>query len=359
MIELTNKQWFMLFVLVLLFIAIGGVAAFISASLLAFIPAYGYLRSIRNSEKYGKEPWEALRIAFVWGALSGVFLAILLSAIGTPLLLLLLTDLTDPSVQDILPIFVGAVIIAPIAEEIAKPLVMLQNERIKKEIDEIEDGIVYGAACGLGFGATENVMYGLTEGLAAAGFAGMAFLIIIRTVSSILLHLVTTSFTGHGIARYLINGEPFSVVAKYYLVAVIIHGTWNLAAIYSLVYGSETGGFLIFLFSILLAIAGLQLAKKRIAVLDGATAVLPVSESLPPESGWGEDKWNRESKWDNRSTQWDAKKQEEQTNGGSQASTLYSAESATAVGSDIDWKSTIGTIVFLLFIAFNILEVII
>ena len=51
MIELTNKQWFMLFVLVLLLIAIGGVAAFISASLLAFIPAYGYLRSIRNSEK--------------------------------------------------------------------------------------------------------------------------------------------------------------------------------------------------------------------------------------------------------------------------------------------------------------------
>ena len=45
-----------------------------------------------------------------------------------------------------------------------------------------------------------------------------------------------------------------------------------------------------------------------------------------------------------------------QTNGGSQASTLYSSETATAVGSDIDWKSTIGTIIFLVFIAFNILE---
>ena len=221
-------------------------------------------------------------------------------------------------------------IIAPIAEEMAKPLVMLQNERIKKEIDEIEDGIVYGAACGLGFGATENVMYGLTEGLAAAGFAGMAFLIVIRTVSSILLHLVTTSFTGHGIARYLINGEPFSVVMKYYLVAVIIHGTWNLAAIYSLVYGSETGGFLIFLFSILLAIAGLQLAKKRIAVLDGATAVLPVSESLPPDSGWGEDKWNRESLWDS--------KQDSGQASASQATTLYSTETTGTVGSDWDWK---------------------
>ena len=108
-----------------------------------------------------------------------------------------------------------------------------------------------------------------------------------------------------------------------------------------------------------MAIAGLQLAKKRIAVLDGAIDVLPVSESLPPESGWGEDKWNRESKWDNRSTLWDARNQELQAREGSHATTLHSSENATAVGSEIDWKSTIGTIVFLLFIAFNIIEVII
>ena len=234
----------------------------------------------------------------------------------------------------------------------------------------MEDGIVYGAACGLGFGATENVLYGLTEGLATAGFAGMAFLIVIRTVSSILLHLVTTSYTGHGIARYMLNGEPFTVVLKYYLIAVVVHATWNLAAIYSLIFGSETGAFLIFLFSIILAISGLQLAKKRIAALDGA-ATVPVNESLPPgsawdgdskwnrESKWGEDKWNRDSKWDNRSTLWDARKQELQAREGSHATTLHSSENATAVGSEIDWKSTIGTIVFLLFIAFNIIEVII
>jgi len=194
-----------------------------------------------------------------------------------PLLLFLLADLTDPSVHDILPVLVGAVIVAPIVEEFAKPLVMFQNQTIRREIDELEDGIVYGAACGLGFGATENVMYGLTEGLAAAGFAGMAFLIVIRTVSSILLHLVTTSYTGHGIARYMVNGEPFTVVLKYYLIAVVVHATWNLAAVYSLLFGSETGAYLIFLFSIILAISGLQLAKKRIAVLDGVATVPVVS----------------------------------------------------------------------------------
>ena len=355
--ELSVKQWVLLFILIISMILISDITAFIGASLIAFIPAYMYLKSIRNAEQYGREPWEALRIAFAWGAISGVFLALLLSALGVPLLLFLLADLTDPSVHDILPVIVGAVIVAPIVEEFAKPLVMFQNQTIRREIDELEDGIVYGAACGLGFGATENVMYGLTEGLAMAGFAGMALLIVIRTISSILLHLVTTSYTGHGIARYMLNGEPFTVVLKYYLVAVVIHATWNLAAIYSLLFGSETGAFLIFLFSILLAISGLQLAKKRIAVLDGA-ATVPVNESLPPagsswdgdskwnrESKWGEDKWNRESKWDSKES-------------ASQADALYSTETTGTVGSDWDWKSTLGTIIFLLFIAFNILETI-
>ena len=356
--ELSIKQWVLLFILIISMIIISDITAFIGASLIAFIPAYMYLKSIRNTEQHDKEPWEALKIAFAWGAISGVFLALLLSALGVPLLLLLLADLTDPSVHDILPVIVGAVIVAPIVEEFAKPLVMFQNQTIRREIDELEDGIVYGAACGLGFGATENVMYGLTEGLALAGFAGMALLIVIRTVSSILLHLVTTSYTGHGIARYMLNGEPFSVVLKYYLVAVIIHATWNLAAVYSLLFGSETGAFLIFLFSIILAISGLQLAKKRIAVLDGI-ATIPVNESLPPAgSSWdGDSKWNRESKWGgedkwNRESKWDSKKS------ASQADALYSTETTGTVGSDWDWKSTLGTIIFLLFIAFNILETI-
>jgi len=351
--ELSIKQVVLLFILIIIMIIISDITAFIGATFIAFIPAYMYLKSIRNAEKYGREPWEALKIAFAWGAISGVFLALVLSALGVPLLLFLLADLTDPSVHDILPVLVGAVIVAPIVEEFAKPLVMFQNQTIRREIDELEDGIVYGAACGLGFGATENVMYGLTEGLAAAGFAGMAFLIVIRTVSSILLHLVTTSYTGHGIARYMLNGEPFTVVLKYYLIAVVVHATWNLAAVYSLLFGSETGAYLIFLFSIILAISGLQLAKRRIAALDGdGAAAIPVNESLPPAgSAWdGDSKWNRKSLWDS--------KQDGGQSSASQAAVLYSPETTGTVGSDWDWKSTLGTILFLLFIAFNILETI-
>ena len=60
-------------------------------------------------------------------------------------------------------IVVGAVIIAPFVEEFLKALGMMRAG-VKEEVDEVEDGLVYGAACGLGFAATENLMYGLEFG---------------------------------------------------------------------------------------------------------------------------------------------------------------------------------------------------
>ena len=98
--ELSVKQWVLLFILIIFMIIISDITAFIGASLIAFIPAYMYLKSIRNAEQYGREPWEALRIAFAWGAISGVFLALLLSALGVPLLLFLLADLTEKDSMD-------------------------------------------------------------------------------------------------------------------------------------------------------------------------------------------------------------------------------------------------------------------
>ena len=85
MIKLGKRQWFILFILVLTFIAMGGILGFVFASLLSFVPAYFYLKSIRDSEKADVEPWETMGLAFVWGALSGVFLAGIFNALGTAL----------------------------------------------------------------------------------------------------------------------------------------------------------------------------------------------------------------------------------------------------------------------------------
>jgi len=79
----------------------GGVLGFVFASLLSFVPAYFYLKSIRDSEKTDVEPWETMGLAFVWGALSGVFLAGIFNALGTAFLLVLLVDSETYSIEDI------------------------------------------------------------------------------------------------------------------------------------------------------------------------------------------------------------------------------------------------------------------
>ena len=75
--EISKRQWVFILLIVLMLVGIGGFWPFVIASVLSFGPAYLYLKSIRNSEKKDKEPWSAVKTAFIWGAVSGVFYALL------------------------------------------------------------------------------------------------------------------------------------------------------------------------------------------------------------------------------------------------------------------------------------------
>ena len=341
--ELSRKQWVFVVILVLGFIAMGGVAGFIFAATLSFVPAYYYLRSIRNSEKTGKEPWDALKLAFAWGAISGVFLAIIFNGLGISLLLIFLTE--DGAVTDDLILILSVVVVAPIVEELVKPIVMFRNTVVRSNIDEVEDGLVYGAACGLGFGATENVLYGLSEEAVTAGYLGILAVVILRTVSSILLHLVATSFTGHGISKYLVEGQPFSIVIKYYILAVLIHAAWNGAAVLSMIYSDDLGGIILLIFSIMLAVGGLEFSKRRIREIDLEGSNIMVNQIRSNEIS---KKWGDSSKWDKSGVSTDAVPKE-----GYRSPTLYSTDDRSKAQNwfaNIDWKSAVGTGIFLLFI---------
>ena len=360
--KLSKKQWLILILLVLGFIATGGVIGFVFASLLSFIPAYYYLKSIRTAEKTDVEPWSTLGTAFAWGALSGVFLAMIFNALGTTFLLLLLSGSSEDVDFESMGIIIGAVIVAPIVEEFVKPLVMFRNTQVRQEMDEIEDGIVYGAACGLGFGATENILYGLSESAVAAGIAGIFLVVILRTVSSILLHLVATSYTGYGIAKYQIEGAPFGVVIKYYLLAVLIHAGWNAMAISSLVFDNDVSAILLFFTSIVLAISGLEMAKRRIRELDVAGSnIIGTNIRAGVDKEWSSDRWEKKSGWEQkklRSSSVDTGAYNSNRSGDT-ADALYESSSktpqelATTTKSwavNYDWRSAIGFLVFLFYI---------
>ncbi|MBN65478.1 MAG: hypothetical protein CMA74_03645 [Euryarchaeota archaeon] len=331
--EITRGQWIIIILLTLSFIATAGFIAFATAAVLSFGPAYLYLKSIRNAEETDKEPWSALQTVFIWGAVSGVFYALILNSLGGSIVFLYSGNDAD------LTFILTAIIVAPIVEEFVKPLVLFRNVSVKGEIDEVEDGIVYGAACGLGFGATENILYGLSEGAVSSGLLGVIIVVALRTVSSILLHLTASSFTGYGISQYLVKGESFSVVVKYYLLAVLIHAAWNTAAV--------LGSSLILIFSILLAIGGLEFSKRRIRELDlEGSNILP--QSLRAEN-------NREDWWNTSKDKWANKSQTQTSNTASPIFESGTESPASSMFQNIDWRQTLGGIFFLFYILSSII----
>ena len=238
----------------------------------AFLPPVLYMIGIRNTERYGKEPWFPLIKTFIWGAVIAVFIAIILSVI---LIVIYQTGLESiPSISFLgdnptFELIILSVVIAPFTEEFAKGLGVYS---VRDQISEEEDGLVYGAVCGLGFSATENLLYGFVA-YVVGGWSSFFALIIIRSIASTLLHASASSMMGYGVAKSLMWKEKASAL-PYYLAAVGMHASYNLLAsmgiIYETTYGTDAPyTFSIHLFSLLIVIffalvaAGLMRRKIR------------------------------------------------------------------------------------------------
>jgi len=183
----------------------------------AFLPAIIYVIWIRNTERYNRERWKPIIVCFLWGATVAVVASIILEVI------LEISLVTSFYSVDLIGLST-AILIAPFAEELVKPFA-LRTKTVKREIDELEDGLIYGAVAGLGFSATENLFYGysfLSEGLLV-----FLVLIIIRSFGGCLLHASATALTGYGYGKAIINKKSIIRVLPFFVLAVIIHAFYN------------------------------------------------------------------------------------------------------------------------------------
>ena len=208
--------------------------------LFAFLPPIVYAAWIRNTERYGREPWWSIASSFIWGAIAGVVIGLILSLVlqflleqVQPLYAVLARRFSDPAT------LLAALVVAPFAEEAAKAFGVW---RVRGIIREPEDGFVYGATVGLGFSATENLLYGLVAYLAVPEAPLLAAMtqIGIRSVSSSLVHASATSLSGYGIARRHLWGKRFSVI-PWYLAAVVIHSAFNGLASFGVAFSDQYG----------------------------------------------------------------------------------------------------------------------
>jgi len=222
---------------------------------MAFLPALIYTVWIRNTEKYNREKWIPIILCFLWGATIAVIASILLElVIGN----IAIFAVEDPSIYLIITVSV----IAPFAEELTKPLA-LSLKRVKKELVEPEDGLIYGAVAGLGFSATENLFYG-ADAFLSEGLLYFILLISIRSFSGCLLHASATAWTGYGYGKVVMKRTRLIRVLPYFILAIIVHGFYNFIPI----YGVLTGFSILFLGALLFVIISIHIVRKKIITLD-------------------------------------------------------------------------------------------
>ena len=210
--------------------ATGEAVNLVALVLVSLIPALVYLAWVRRTERYRTEAWGPLLGAFAYGALFATLTAAVVEAVIVSLGTAVSQSYPGPEfvfLNGNSPIgaFFLVLVIAPFVEEGLKASGVAANRR---RLRILADGPVFGASVGLGFGFFETFLYGLGAFLAGGLEAGIA-LILIRSISSVVLHGSSTGMFGYGYARSRF-GVPGAGSGGYYLLAVGMHAGFNALA---------------------------------------------------------------------------------------------------------------------------------
>ncbi len=243
----------------------------------AFAIPLAFVWWVRNTPRYGREPMRVVLHVFGWGAFVSVVIALILELLLTsaameigPLYRYLATHFAmQPS-----DVF-GFLIAAPFVEEAAKGL---GARTARLSMHTPTDGLVYGAAAGLGFSAMENLLYGLTAWvtLSQQGLNPTASLLVIvfRSFSSSLLHGSATAVTGYGIAKAWLYRRQYAYL-PFYLIAVVMHAAFNFTVNLSTLYPGSLGGlidYVGFIAAVAFAVAAITVVRFKLAVRRPAAA---------------------------------------------------------------------------------------
>jgi RsiW-degrading membrane proteinase PrsW (M82 family) len=232
----------------------------LSVALSAILPALALALLVRWMDRYEREPLWIVLLAFLGGMIGSAVFSLV---VGLPAQWFLSFHLGKETSAILSTIFS-----APLIEEIGKLAIVLGIGRTRA-FDGPVDGIVYGAVVGLGFGATENILYFLNS--LRGGVIVFVVTLIIRTCYTLLLHMLCTATSGLALGLAWMGEQSYLrrhlIVGAGLLAAMGMHFLGNILAVQSKLQGipalllvNMTGCF--FFLGILFLIFQLELLKE-------------------------------------------------------------------------------------------------
>ena len=199
-----------------------------AATLFAFLPAAVYAPLIKALDRNDQIPWSNFLACMLWGGTAGCGLSLVLNSLGSHTLASFFSTSEAWNLT--------AVVIAPVVEEVCKGLAVLVLFWIlHDEFDNVLEGLVLGAASGLGFALVENTIYNVR--FLAEGESAFLVLGTYRTlVNALIGHPIYTAMTGAGLG--LLRELPRRQLRRYaypaagLATAIAMHVVWNAAAVY-------------------------------------------------------------------------------------------------------------------------------
>ena len=192
------------------------IAALVAALVLSTGLLVAVVAAVWWFDRYDREPLQIVGGVFAWGALAAPVLAVVCCTVLGPGLGVPVTSLAG---------WLG-----PLVEELAKAIGIGLVILLSREFDNPTDGVVYGTAAGLGFAATENLVYTVV-GAQATPIGGTLLVVLVRTALAAGIHAVSSATFG-GCLGFAYLSRRTSDRVVWSLVglvgAVLIHGGWNL-----------------------------------------------------------------------------------------------------------------------------------
>lgn len=228
-----------------------GVRTVLLSLLIAILPLFLVIPTFLWLDRYEAEPTRYLVAAFLWGAVVSTIIAALINTSAIAVF-----DAARATHDDAL--VTTAVLVAPVVEEAAKgAFVLIAWWLLRHEFDGITDGMVYAGITAAGFAFTENIQY-LAQAYSEGGSQALTATFVGRGLMTPFAHPIFTVLTGIGIGMAAVSRSwPVRVGAPVfgYLLAVLAHSLWNLAATLG---GDQAGSIYLFVeFPIFCAWVGL------------------------------------------------------------------------------------------------------